>query len=291
MRKTTRRTTQQEDDEEDEFSHPVPWQKIESEGLDCDDALLLSPEEADRLLEQLEEEVVYSTGEEATVQVFGKVHGVPRQQATHGDAGLSYTYSGERRSARPWTPTVEYIRDVVTKTTGHTFNFVLVNRRSPHPPMWTLFHPGARSQVDGRDHMGEHRDDERELDPLSPVASVSLGAAPDRIFRHRDARGSRRRRQMEPVKLELAHGSVLLMNPPTNTLWYHGLPVRRNTAQPRVNLSFRRVLRVLSWTRAPSWEEEDGLMLALPGPGGHGGHGGPGGGLTAQATVGGSQMK
>lgn len=54
-----------EDDEDTafaEFSNPVPWQKIEAEGLDCDYALLFSKEEAGRLFKQLEEEVVYATG-------------------------------------------------------------------------------------------------------------------------------------------------------------------------------------------------------------------------------------
>ncbi|KAM9360660.1 DNA oxidative demethylase ALKBH2 [Symphorus nematophorus] len=218
---------EEEDDDEHlaDFSNPVPWQKIEAEGLDCDYALLFSKEEADRLFKQLEEEVVYSTGEESKVQVFGKVYNIPRKQATYGDAGLTYTYSGVTRSACPWTPTLEYIRDAVTKTTGQTFNFVLVNRYK-----------------DGQDHMGEHRDDEKELDPLCPIASVSLGAARDFIFRHRDARGKQVRRQIEPVKLELAHGSLLLMNSPTNTFWYHSLPVRKKIAQPRINLTFRRIL-------------------------------------------------
>lgn len=45
-----------------EFSHPVPWQKIEAEGLDCDYALIFSKKEADELFKHLEEEVVYSTG-------------------------------------------------------------------------------------------------------------------------------------------------------------------------------------------------------------------------------------
>nr|XP_057925922.1 DNA oxidative demethylase ALKBH2 isoform X3 [Doryrhamphus excisus] len=115
------------DAEEDEFSDPVPWQKIESEGLDCDYALLFTKEEADHLFVKLEEEVVYSIGEEAKVQVFGKVYNIPRKQATYGDTGLTYTYSGVTRLACPWTPTLEYIRNAVTKTTGHTFNFVLVN--------------------------------------------------------------------------------------------------------------------------------------------------------------------
>ncbi|XP_060895154.1 DNA oxidative demethylase ALKBH2 [Labrus mixtus] len=222
---------QEEGDDEDEhsalaeFSHPVPWQKVEAEGLDCDYAQLFSKEEADQLFKRLEEEVVYSTGEEAKVQVFGKVYNIPRKQATYGDEGLTYTYSGVTRSACSWTPTLEYIRDAVTKTTGQTFNFVLVNRYK-----------------DGQDHMGEHRDDEKELDPLCPIASVSLGAARDFIFRHRDARGKRGRRQIEPVKLELAHGSLLLMNSPTNTFWYHSLPARKKIILPRINLTFRRIL-------------------------------------------------
>ncbi|XP_041854541.1 DNA oxidative demethylase ALKBH2 isoform X1 [Melanotaenia boesemani] len=241
-----------EDGELGEFSHPVPWQKIEAEGLNCDYALLFSKEEADDLFKRLEEEVVYSAGaastlvfwsydlrlqcslmivsvfpqgEEAKVQVFGKVYDIPRKQATYGDAGLTYTYSGVKRSACIWTPTLEYIRDAVTKVTAQTYNFVLINRYK-----------------DGQDHMGEHRDDEKELDPSSPIASVSLGAARDFIFRHRDARGKQSSQQIERVKLELAHGSLLLMNPPTNTVWYHSLPVRKKVLKPRINLTFRRIL-------------------------------------------------
>lgn len=45
-----------------EFANPVPWQKIEAEGLDCDYAQLFSKDEADRLFQKLEEELVYSTG-------------------------------------------------------------------------------------------------------------------------------------------------------------------------------------------------------------------------------------
>lgn len=56
------------EDEEDEhatlaeFSHPVPWQKLEAEGFDCDYAQLFSKEEADHLFNKLEEEVVYLAG-------------------------------------------------------------------------------------------------------------------------------------------------------------------------------------------------------------------------------------
>ncbi|KAI5625288.1 DNA oxidative demethylase ALKBH2, partial [Silurus asotus] len=213
-------------DEEDEFPPPIPWQKIEALGLDCDYGLLFSREEANRLFLQLEDEVEYFTGEQAKVQVFGKMHSVPRKQATYGDEGLVYSFSGVHLAARVWTPTLEYIRNAVTGATGHTFNFVLINRYK-----------------DGQDHIGEHRDDERELDPSCPIASVSLGAARDFVFRHKDARKEPKKCQIEPVKLELAHGSLLLMNPPTNTYWYHSLPVRRKVKTTRINLTFRRIVR------------------------------------------------
>ncbi|KAJ8378262.1 hypothetical protein AAFF_G00244660 [Aldrovandia affinis] len=208
-----------------EFSHPLPWRKIEAEGLDCDYALLFSKDEADRLFKQLEEEVEYFTEEKAQVRVFGKLHSIPRKQATYGEPGLMYSFSGVQHLARPWTPTLDYIRDAVTEATGRTFNFVLVNRYK-----------------DGHDHIGEHRDDEKELDPGCPIASVSLGAARDFVFRHREARGPGPRRHIDPVKLELAHGSLLLMNQPTNTHWYHSLPARKRILSPRVNLTFRRIV-------------------------------------------------
>lgn len=50
------------DDPSGEFSHPVPWRKIEAEGLDLDYAQLFLKKEADHLFKMLEEEVVYSTG-------------------------------------------------------------------------------------------------------------------------------------------------------------------------------------------------------------------------------------
>lgn len=56
---------EEEEDEQgtpEEFSNPVPWQKIEAEGLDCDYAQLFSKEEADNLFQKLEEELVYATG-------------------------------------------------------------------------------------------------------------------------------------------------------------------------------------------------------------------------------------
>ncbi|KAM7051258.1 DNA oxidative demethylase ALKBH2 isoform 1-T4 [Molossus nigricans] len=201
------------------------WRHIRSEGLDCDYTVLFGKAEADEIFHELEQEVEYFTGALAKVQVFGKWHSVPRKQATYGDTGLTYTFSGLTLSPKPWIQVLERVRDRVSLVTGQTFNFVLVNRYK-----------------DGRDHIGEHRDDERELAPGSPIASVSFGACRDFFFRHKDSRGRNPARNVEVVRLQLAHGSLLMMNPPTNSHWYHSLPVRKKILAPRVNLTFRKIL-------------------------------------------------
>ncbi|XP_037672885.1 DNA oxidative demethylase ALKBH2 [Choloepus didactylus] len=205
----------------------LSWRHIRAEGLDCDYTVLFGRAEADEIFRELEKEVEYFTGALAKVQVFGKWHSVPRKQATYGDAGVTYTFSGLTLSPKPWIPVLERVRDCVSRVTGQTFNFVVINRYK-----------------DGCDHIGEHRDDERELAPGSPIASVSFGACRDFVFRHKDSRGKKRSRRVEAVQLQLAHGSLLMMNHPTNTHWYHSLPIRKKVLSPRVNLTFRKILPI-----------------------------------------------
>ncbi|XP_042193324.1 DNA oxidative demethylase ALKBH2 [Callorhinchus milii] len=202
------------------------WRHVAAEGLDCDYAVIFTRSEADDIFLRLEEELEYFSGDLSRVQVYGKWYQIPRKQVAHGDPRLTYKYSGVTLSPKPWLPVLERIRERVRETTGHVFNFVLINRYQ-----------------DGKDHIGEHRDDERELEQGSPIASVSFGASRDFVFRHGSARGggSRRRQgRLEPIKLLLEHGGLLLMNHPTNVHWYHSLPVRKRVLAPRVNLTFAR---------------------------------------------------
>ncbi|XP_018415942.1 PREDICTED: DNA oxidative demethylase ALKBH2 [Nanorana parkeri] len=201
------------------------WKRIRAVNLNCDYTILFNKIEANEIYLQLEQEIVYFSGDLSKVHVFGKWHTVPRKQVTYGDEGLSYTFSGITLSPKPWIPVLDRIRDRVKQATGHSFNFVLINRYK-----------------DGNDHIGDHRDDEKELVPQSPIASVSFGACRDFVFRHRDARSKNSISQIQPVKRELEHGSLLMMNFPTNVYWYHSLPVRRKVIAPRVNLTFRQLM-------------------------------------------------
>ena len=170
------------------------------------------------MFDQLESEIEYFTGHLAQVKIFGKSHQIPRQQSAYGDPGLTYRYSGTTVPAMQWTTTLARLRDLVEEKTGVRYNFVLVNRYK-----------------DGEDKMGDHKDDEKELVKDAAIASLTLGAERDFVFKHQDRKNNKK----ENVKLVLKDGMLLLMNPPTNTFWYHGLPPRKSCHQPRINLTFR----------------------------------------------------
>lgn len=87
--------------------------------------------------------------------------------------------------------------------------------------------------------MGEHRDDEAELDRTVPIASVSLGQTRKFVLKHADARN--KIRKIDLVKLELRHRSLLVMNWPTNEYWYHSVPKQKKATNVRLNFTFRQI--------------------------------------------------
>lgn len=206
----------------------ISWKKITAENLDADYASQFLPRSvADVLFKLLQKDVEYFSSDLAQVRIFGKWHPIPRQQVAYGNEGLKYTFSGKTVPALPWPPVLLELRDLLTHVVGQEFNFVLINR--------------YRS---GHDHIGEHRDDEKDLDRTAPIASLSLGQARDFVFRHIDARRSGdQKRNIPSVKLLLSHGSLLMMNPPTNKYWYHSLPPRKNCPGVRLNLTFRKMMQ------------------------------------------------
>lgn len=147
-------------------------------------------------------------------------------QVAFGDAGLAYRFSGNTIPAKEWTPTLSDLRKKVEAATGFKYNFVLVNRYR-----------------NGNDYIGEHRDDEKEIDKQTPIASLSLGAS--RFFRFRHADKKANRRNVPVVKIRLENGTLLLMNHPTNVYWYHSLPKMASCGSVRINLTFRSL--IASW--------------------------------------------
>lgn len=167
--------------------------------------------------QQLEQEVPWR---QEQITLWGRTHPLPRLTCWMGDLGCSYTYSGVRNAITAWTPQVSALRQLVEQQLGWRFNSLLLN----------LYR-------DGRDKLDWHADDEPELDPAAPIASLSLGAC--RSFRLRP--NSADRRPQDTLSFELGQGDLLVMDPPTQEHWQHQVPQRLRLSATRLNLTFRSI--------------------------------------------------
>lgn len=153
-----------------------------------------------------------------TLTLYGRRHPVPRLTSWMADPGCSYRYSGIDHNPAPFTAVADGLRvDLQQWLGGAHFNSLLLN----------LYRHG-------HDRMGWHADDEPELDPTAPIASLSLGASRDLRFRPRPGTPAQ-----PPLTLRLDDGDLLLMEAPSQRHWQHGLPSRTRVQQQRLNLTFR----------------------------------------------------
>lgn len=154
--------------------------------------------------------------EQQTLLMYGKFVEEPRLSTWHSD-GQIYSYSGRPRHPQPWTPELISLREKCEQHTNHTFNGVLVN-----------------FYRDGNDHLGWHSDDELVNGPEPLIASLSLGTERRFDMRHRESG--------EVVSTMLSHGSLLVMSGLSQRCWEHRVPKMSRLVDPRVNLTFRRLL-------------------------------------------------
>ena len=157
------------------------------------------------------------------IVLFGKRMWQPRLVAAHGDAGVAYRYSGLTLPTHDWTPVLSEIKQAVELAAGRTFNSVLLN-----------------FYRDQHDSMGWHSDDESELGPDPVIASISFGATRKFKLKHKT------RRELPTLTLDLTDGSLLLMEGRTQTFWKHAVEKTRIVTGPRINLTFRQLLRPLA---------------------------------------------
>ncbi len=143
-----------------------------------------------------------------------------RKTAFFGDEGASYSYAGIKKQARKWGQgkmgrIVNGVRKKVEKSTGIIFSYAILG----------YFPKGTAG-------LGFHSDDERDLDPTAPIVSVSFGATRDMVFKHKKG-------EMDDIKVALPSGCMLKMHPPCQSIWKHGIPVRKGVTTGRFNLTFR----------------------------------------------------
>jgi len=175
----------------------------------------LDPDFAVRAFDEL---LKTNAWEEHDIVVFGQRHREPRLSTWHADGGKEYEYSGLLRTPLPLTPLLNDIRSRCESVSGASFNSVLVN----------LYR-------DGNDGVGWHADNEAVNGREPTIASVSLGATRRFDLRHRESK--------ETVKVDLHSGSLLVMSGLSQHCWVHQVAKTKQIVGPRINLTFRKVIR------------------------------------------------
>jgi alkylated DNA repair dioxygenase AlkB len=192
------------------------WQNspglLGSRELDYIEGFIKAPETTD-MFRTFREELAF--GEEH-LMIAGQAVLAPRLVAWYGDPTAAYQYSGNLHQPLPWTFALLNLKERIEHHCGGKFNSVLCN----------LYR-------NGRDSMGWHSDDEKELGSKPLIASISLGD--ERIFeiRHKKTGSS--------IKLKLRNGSLLMMGGMLQKDWRHRLPKTPESDKERINLTFRMV--------------------------------------------------
>ncbi len=172
-------------------------------------------ENADSYFKVLTEKISWKQDK---IKLFGKEVLQPRLSAFFAEEGISYTYSGLQLKPEIIFPELLKIKAKIEATGNFHFNSCLAN-----------------FYRDGKDSMGWHADDEKELGKNPVIASVNFGS--ERIFHLKHT--------SEPElkqKILLQHGSVLIMTGETQHFWKHQLPKTQKNIGPRLNLTFRKII-------------------------------------------------
>tara|TARA_B100000941_G_scaffold289038_1_gene267169 strand:+ start:1092 stop:1697 length:606 start_codon:yes stop_codon:yes gene_type:complete len=152
------------------------------------------------------------------IKVYGKIYPQPRLTSLHSYKPSTYTYSGLTLKPQPMTTELLSLLERIKSVCNHEFNCVLLN----------LYR-------DGSDSNGWHADNEKELGVHPQIASISLGSNRFFHFKHR-------RIKSENYKIELQHGSLLLMEGPMQEYWLHQIPKTKKPISQRINLTFRKII-------------------------------------------------
>ena len=170
-------------------------------------------EESMNLFEALQEKVEWRQDE---IKVFWKTHLTPRLTAWYGSK--EYVYSGVVNSPKKPIDEIKAIqRKIEEVIPSFKANGVLLNYYR-----------------DGKDKMGWHSDDEKELGENPIIVSVSLGETRRFDFKHKAIK-------TEKTSINLNSGSLLIMREGVQDNWKHQIPQQLRVIQGRINLTFRMV--------------------------------------------------
>ena len=172
--------------------------------------------ESQELMNTLIQKIEWSQDE---VVVFGEKHKIPRLNAWYGDEGKVMKYSGLTLQPKSWTKELTEIKNRIEIQTRFEFNSCLLNYYR-----------------DGKDGMGWHQDNEKELGINPVIASVTFGQSRPFQLKHIN------KPEIKKIDIALSNGSLLIMAGETQHYWKHQIPKTSRKVTERINLTFRKII-------------------------------------------------
>jgi alkylated DNA repair dioxygenase AlkB len=151
------------------------------------------------------------------ITIFGKTYKQPRLTALYANNSKPYSYSNITMQPTIFTKELKQIKRDIEQEVNHKFTSVLLN----------LYR-------NGNDSNGWHADNEKELGQKPVIASLSFGETRPFHFKHRHIKAERH-------KINLDHGSLLIMQGDMQHYWLHQIAKTKKTIGERINLTFRSI--------------------------------------------------
>jgi alkylated DNA repair dioxygenase AlkB len=175
---------------------------------------LFNKVEADNFLNYLKTKIIWK---QESMNMYGRKVDFPRLTSWYGDNDKPYSFSGITLQPYAWTNEILEIKEKIEKLTTVNFNSVLLNMYR-----------------NGNDSISWHTDAEKELGKNPIIASVNFGATRKFQLRHIHTK--------EKLEIELAHGSLLIMQGELQHFWQHQVPKTAQNVTERINLTFRVII-------------------------------------------------
>jgi alkylated DNA repair dioxygenase AlkB len=149
------------------------------------------------------------------IQLYGKTVYQQRNIGFFSDESIGYYYSGQLAKAKPLQPHLEKLMKIINDRFGTKYNGILINYYE-----------------DGNNYIGDHSDDETNLDK-GGVISISYGAV--RKFRIRD-----KLTKKIIMDIPTTSNSIIHMGGDFQKEFTHGIPVEKKVTGMRYSFTFRK---------------------------------------------------
>jgi len=176
---------------------------------------MYSCEEYSELIKKCIEEVKDELLVKPPIQLYGKTVYQQRNIGFFSNNSIGYYYSGQLAKAKLLQPHSSELMQIINDRFGTNYNGILVNKYQ-----------------DGNDYIGDHSDDEKNLDE-GGVISISYGDV--RKFRIKDKITKKKIMDIPTIS-----NSIIHMGGDFQKEFTHGIPVEKKVKGVRYSLTFRK---------------------------------------------------